>query len=269
MKAWLGIGVVLLLIAAAAGGYIYSQDSRLKAQEQTIKEQGESIGILTTANIAQNATIRQLREFKQIESAIVTAAADRSDSLSTIIQNLDRKAQEALRNAPNLTLDSLLPPDAADALCLQWHEASGRSGSAANQGNAAVSADARAANSRSSDCGRWRRMTVRAAVEWTPTPTYWKRALPWLVFTLPRLTGRRRVNLCSSPARLWTISAVTWGRTSSPVRCSKILLPTKRRASIPNGSGARTRIRGRTTPAERQGHVANMEAKHKTEGVCG
>lgn len=165
MKTYLGIGIVLLVIAAAVGGYIYSQDARLRAADATIAEQGKSIGELSAANAAQSATITELRASKKRDDDLVAGTAEKLDKLATRIQSLDRRTQEALRNAPNLTIDSLLPPAAADALCLQWHEASGRL-AADYPGNAAGGADARAANSVAPDCGRWRRMTVRDAVEW-------------------------------------------------------------------------------------------------------
>lgn len=165
MKTYLGIGIVLLVIATAVGGYIHSQDARLRTQEKTIAEQGKSIGELSAANAAQSATITELRASKKRDDDLVTGTAEKIDKLATRIQSLDRRTQEALRNAPNLTIDSLLPAAAADALCLQWHEASGRL-STDYPGNAAGGADARAANSVAPDCGRWRRMTVRDAVEW-------------------------------------------------------------------------------------------------------
>ena len=174
MKTTLGIGLVLLIIFAAVGGYIHSQNTRLKAADATIEEQGRSLGTLFAANIAQNATIKELRESRERDDTLVTDTAEKIDKLTTRIQSLDRRTQEALRNAPNLTLDSLLPAAAADALCLQWHEASGRSGaSAANHpASTASSADARTPHTAATgsgtdpDCRGWRRMTVRDAVEW-------------------------------------------------------------------------------------------------------
>lgn len=165
MKTYLGVGIVLLIIAAAVGGYIHSQDARLRAADATIAEQGKSIGELSAANAAQSATITELRASKKCDDDLVTGTAEKIDRLATRIQSLDRRTQEALRNAPNLTIDSLLPPDAADALCLQWHAASGRL-AADYPGHAAGGADARAADPSAPDCGRWRRMTVRHAVEW-------------------------------------------------------------------------------------------------------
>lgn len=174
MKAYLGIGLVLLIISAAVGGYIHSQDARLRAADATIAEQGESIGALSAANAAQAATITELRDSKERDDALVAGTAEKLDKLATRIQSLDRRTQEALRNAPNLTIDSLLPPDAADALCLQWHEAGGRI-TPDHPGNASPGADARAGDTASAgrgtasgspDCSGWRKMTVRNAVEW-------------------------------------------------------------------------------------------------------
>jgi len=165
MKTYLGVGIVLLIISTAVGGYIHSQDARLKAQERTIADQGQSIGELCAASAAQAATITELRASKKRDDDLVAGTAEKIDKLATRIQGLDRRMQEALRNAPNLTIDSLLPPDAVDALCLQWHEASGLL-SSNHPRNSSGGVDARTADSVAFDCGRWRRITVRDAVEW-------------------------------------------------------------------------------------------------------
>jgi len=160
--------IVILVIVAAVGGYVYSIRARLAEQDQTILDQGRSIGILATANEAKEAAITDLRDSKKRDDTIVTDTAERIETLSIHIDSLTRKAQEALRNEPHLTLDSVLPPAAADALCMQWIEASGRGDhSAANdQANASIGTDEGAKNPTPLECGRWRGMTVRDAVEW-------------------------------------------------------------------------------------------------------
>lgn len=164
MRTWI-VGILLLVIIAAVGGYIHSQNTRLAAADATIAGQGETIGVLSAANAAQAATIIELRVSKERDDALVSGTAEKIDTLAARIRNLDRRTQEALRNAPNLTLDSLLPPVAADALCLQWHEASGRI-PANTAGDAAAGPDAGTSHTVAADCGRWRTMTVRDAVEW-------------------------------------------------------------------------------------------------------
>jgi hypothetical protein len=157
MKTYLIGGLALLVIVAAVGGYIYYQASRLE-------EQGAELGRLAVVSAAQQAVITELRDAKQRDDVLVVGTADRIDKLTTRIQSLDRRTQEALRNAPNLTLDSVLPADAADALCMQWRAASGIS--ANTPGDAAGGADARTGDTPAPGCGNWRRMTVRDAVEW-------------------------------------------------------------------------------------------------------
>jgi hypothetical protein len=181
MKAWLGIGIVLCLVAAAAGGYVRAQDARLREQARTIEAQGRAIGELSAANAAQNATIGELRAGKGRDDALVADTAGRIDRLATRLGTLDRRLQEALRDERNLALDAVLPAGAADALCLQWRAASGRpaaDGHAGDQGNAPAGAAARAAdtpaagragdggNGTAAGCAGWRAMTLRDAVEW-------------------------------------------------------------------------------------------------------
>lgn len=170
MTKYITVGLITAVILAAVGGYVHSQDTRLKAQAVTLAEQGQTIGVLYAANAAQAKTIDDLQADKKRDETLVADTAGKIEKLTTRIQSLDRITREAL-NGQNLTLDSLLPPDAALALCLQWHEASGRS-AGDYPANAATGADARAGDTAAAgggsapDCANWRRLTVRGAVEW-------------------------------------------------------------------------------------------------------
>jgi len=160
-----------VLAVAAIAAIVFAGSLYMRDQSRRMEIQAERLGELHMANAAQNATIRELRDTKKRDDALVADTAEKLDKLATRIQSLDCKTQEALRNAPNLTLDSVLPAAAADAFCLQWHEASGL-GAADYPGNAAGGTDARTADSAAAkggagiDCRGWRKMTVRDAVEW-------------------------------------------------------------------------------------------------------
>ena len=170
--AMIAVVAIVSTVAVGIGSHIRGQNERLEFQ-------AEQLGELRMANAWQDETITELRESKERDDSLVADTAEKLDKLATRIQSLDRRTQEALRNAPNLTVDSLLPPAAADAFCLQWHEASGRL-IPDHPGNASGGVDARAGDTASAgrgtpaglaeaappDCSDWRKMTVRDAVEW-------------------------------------------------------------------------------------------------------
>lgn len=168
MKTTAIIVAVVLLIVAAGGSYVHSLRSRLAGQNLTIAEQDRLIGQLSAAGDGKDAAIKDLQESKKRDETIVAETAAKIEKLSTHIDDLTRKTQGALRHAPHLTLDSLLPAAAADALCLQWRAASGRRDAAATNHprDAAAGADARAVDPLAAVCRGWRRLTVGGAVEW-------------------------------------------------------------------------------------------------------
>lgn len=172
--------ILRMFLGLLAIASIIALGCMVRIQRETIAEQGESIGVLTAANAAADAALKDLRAFRQQEDALLADTAEKIDKLTTRIQGLDRITREALRNAPHLTLASPLPADAADALCLQWRAAGGL-GSAYHPGDAAGDPAARAGhspaagsggpgtvarNGAGADCESWRRMTVADAVEW-------------------------------------------------------------------------------------------------------
>jgi hypothetical protein len=154
------LGILLIIVLAGCVGLAWELSGAKSALERSLKNEG----VLYAANVAQNATISELRAAKKRDDALVSGTADKIDELTTRIQGLDRRTREALKNA-ELTLDSLLPVAAADALCLQWNAASGHR-IAYSAGDPPGGADARAGDPQTPDCRRWRKLTVRDAVEW-------------------------------------------------------------------------------------------------------
>lgn len=171
MSRSIAIGIAVLAIVAAVGGYIYSQRAQIALQRATIAAQGERIGGLQTANAAQAATISAMEASKKENAALILGTAEKVEALAASFRVFDRKAMEALKHA-DLTLDSVLPADAVTAFCLQYLAAGGKL-PADYQGAAAAGAHAGAADPSPAggggyavDCSGFGKITVRDAVSW-------------------------------------------------------------------------------------------------------
>lgn len=167
------LGILVLSIVCAVGGHIYAQGEQLGKQAKTITAQAETIGEMQLTLAARDAVIGELRAGNKRDNAIVTETAEKIDALAASFRVLNRQTREALRNAPDLTLDSLLPAAAQRSFCLQYLAASGKipanyPGSAPGNTDAGTAATAPAGSGYPAvDCSGFAKMTVRGAVEWS------------------------------------------------------------------------------------------------------
>jgi len=159
--------IVAAIALVGLAGTIAVQRHMINTRDATIQTQSESIGSLTTANAMQDGVIRQLRANVERDNRVLAENAKQIENLSNRQRSLDRKIRESLNNAKNLTLDSVLPVDASNALCMQYHAASGDSITSDNQGDTSLSPDAGAGNSVASRCAGWYNLTLRDVVEWS------------------------------------------------------------------------------------------------------
>lgn len=166
----------LMLLALFAAWQWYRLSGMEQEQQRLHEELGAARESLATAEAERAAAVAlaaAIREDAAQTSALMLETLQGQDTMVAQIDVLENQLKEALRHDPSqpapraLTLDDFLPRAAADALCLQYHQAAGTADAAADQAPAAAGAAAGADHTPAPDCGRWRRVSLREAVEWT------------------------------------------------------------------------------------------------------
>ena len=165
MSRYITLGIIAALIIAGIGGYIYALRVSNSSLAASLADLGEKNGRLELANQTQAKTLARLESASAANDALVVRVLEQNNALESSSRALEQKLKEALNASPTLALDSLLPADAALALCLQHHQSSAGigEGDSADPSGGSV---AGARNPAAPDCSRWQRVSVREAVEY-------------------------------------------------------------------------------------------------------
>ncbi len=174
MSRFFAICFGLCLVAAVLLAF-YAKSLYSELQVSAIQNE-----FIVQKNKEYEAAAKKVEAGKKRDEEIVEKKLSQDEELKASVRRLESKLQGVLNNAKykekQFTFDSVLPRDAIDALCLQWHEASGFSSRAAARATAGA-ADARAQNtpttrgdyghSLKADCRAWHGLTLRAVIEWS------------------------------------------------------------------------------------------------------